>query len=251
MSNRPSSEKSGHNRQTAASRRVRDAQSGSSGSVIWLAVGLVVFVMLVAAAVAFAVRKPSDESGAPPAGKVDLNWSDVAVNGAPLAAAPDTAGAPDPAVGQAAPGLTGKTFDGTPLTIPASGKPKVVMFVAHWCPHCQKEVPLIAEHLGGKLPGDVDLYAVSTGVKEDRPNFPPGAWLRRENWPVPTMVDSAAGTAGDAFGLSGFPYFVAVGADGKVVDRQSGELTTEQFDALLAKARAGGSGATDTTAPPS
>jgi cytochrome c biogenesis protein CcmG/thiol:disulfide interchange protein DsbE len=248
MSNRPSSEKSGHNRPGAASQRVRDAQSGSSGSVIWFAVGLVVFVMLVAAAVAFAVRKPSEESGAPPAGKVDLNWSDVAVNGTPLAAAPSSGGT-DPAIGQAAPGLSGKTFDGTPLTIPASGKPKVVMFVAHWCPHCQKEVPLIAEHLGGNLPGDVDLYAVSTGVKEDRPNFPPGKWLRRENWPVPTMVDDAAGTAGDAYGLSGFPFFVVVGADGKVIDRQSGELTTEQFDALLAEARASGSGTPGTSAP--
>jgi thiol-disulfide isomerase/thioredoxin len=213
-----------------------------------MAVGLVVLVMLVVGAIVYVVQsRSSDNAGAPPPGKADLNWSDVAVTGAPLGEAPQSGA--DPAIGQAAPGLAGKTFDGSPLTIPASGKAKVVMFVAHWCPHCQKEVPLITEHLNGRLPSDVDLYAVSTGVREDRPNFPPGAWLRREDWPVPTLVDDSTGKAGEAYGLSGFPYFVAVDADGKVVDRQSGELTTEQFDALLAKAKAGGSAPAGTTAP--
>ena len=43
------------------------------------------------------------------------------------------------------------------------------------------------------------------------------------------------------YGLSGFPFFVAVDSSGKVVERASGELTTQQFDALLAAARSGGS----------
>jgi cytochrome c biogenesis protein CcmG/thiol:disulfide interchange protein DsbE len=115
----------------------------------------------------------------------------------------------------------------------------VVMFVAHWCPHCQKEVPLITAHLGGKLPGDVDLFAVSTGVDQTAPNYPPGAWLRKENWPVPTLVDDAQGSAAKAYGLSGFPYFVVVDASGKVVDRASGEIPVEQFDALINAARSG------------
>jgi hypothetical protein len=83
----------------------------------------------------------------------------------------------------------------------------------------------------------VDLYGVSTGVAEDRGNYPPGQWLRRENWPVPTLLDDAQGTAAQAYGLSSYPFFVAVDASGKVVARQSGELTMDQFDQLLAKAR--------------
>ena len=36
----------------------------------------------------------------------------------------------------------------------------------------------------------------------------------------------------DAFGLSAFPYFVAADAQGNVVARTSGEITTDQFAAL-------------------
>jgi hypothetical protein len=53
------------------------------------------------------------------------------------------------------------------------------------------------------------------------------------------MVDDSSGTAGTAYGLSGFPYFVAIGPDGKVVQRASGELTVEQFQSLIDAARNG------------
>src|SRR5438552_12519468 len=43
----------------------------------------------------------------------------------------------DPAVGKPMPTLRGTSFDGTPVTIAPDGHPKVIAFVAHWCPHCQ------------------------------------------------------------------------------------------------------------------
>jgi len=48
----------------------------------------------------------------------------------------------DPAVGLTAPVLEGASFDGTPITIggPTDG-PTLVVFLAHWCPHCNREVP--------------------------------------------------------------------------------------------------------------
>jgi hypothetical protein len=54
---------------------------------------------------------------------------------------------------------------------------------------------------------------------------------------VPTLADSDDKQAADAFGLSAFPFFVAVDASGEVVARTSGELTTEQFADLLDRAR--------------
>jgi cytochrome c biogenesis protein CcmG/thiol:disulfide interchange protein DsbE len=209
-------------------------------------------VVLIAFIVAISVTRTQEAAtvtaGVPAAGfntsegaAPDLTTAPVKVEGAALPELPSPTSADpkpaDPAVGQAVPQVSGQKFNGEPITIPVAGKPKVVLFVAHWCPHCQKEVPLITEHLGGQLPADVDLYAVSTAVAEPKGNYPPGAWLRKESWPIPTLVDDAEGTAAQAYGLSGFPFFVAVDKDGKVVGRQSGEISMEQFDALIAAAK--------------
>lgn len=160
----------------------------------------------------------------------------VTITGTPLVAARD--GGTDPAAGKAFPELSGlSTFDGSALSIAKDGRPKVIIFIAHWCPHCQREVPVIVDWLAANgTPTDVDLYAVSTGVAADRGNFPPAAWLIKENWPVPTLADDEKGSAFAAAGLTSFPSFVAVDAAGNVVLRTSGELSTSQFEALLARA---------------
>ena len=142
-------------------------------------------------------------------------------------------GGADPAVGQTIPEVKGQSFDGSPLEIGKDGRSKLIVFVAHWCPHCQKEIPLLVDWLkSNPLPGGVDLYAVSTGVTDKRPNYPPSAWLKKEGWTAKTLADSGEQQAADAFGLSAFPYFVAVDGSGKVVARTSGEITTSQFAEL-------------------
>jgi hypothetical protein len=67
---------------------------------------------------------------------------------------------------------------------------------------------------------------------ETRGNWPPGEWLVDEGWTQPTMVDPD-GSAAETWGLTSFPYFVAIDANGDVVARASGELTTAQFEELL------------------
>jgi hypothetical protein len=47
------------------------------------------------------------------------------------------------------------------------------------------------------------------------------------------MADSKDATAGDAFGLSGYPYFVLIDGDGKVVKRVSGEVAMDELTLLL------------------
>lgn len=161
----------------------------------------------------------------------------VAVGGNPLPQFP--ASGADKAVGVPFPELTGvKVTDSSPLAITNDGRPKVLIYIAHWCPHCQKEVPLLTAYFAGKgMPQGVDLYAVSTGVAKDRGNFPPADWLIKEQFPVPTLADDAKNTAFTAAGLTSFPSFVAVGADGTVKLRASGELTVDQFEQVLAAAQ--------------
>ena len=154
----------------------------------------------------------------------------VNVTGTPLATFSDR----DTAVGQPIPTVTGATFDASPVTIKNDGRAKVIFFVAHWCPHCQAEVPVITRWLAStNPPATVDLYAVSTAVSANQPNYPPSAWLARENWPIVTMADDNASSAARAFGLSGYPFFVVVKADGTVAVRASGELSVSQLDALV------------------
>ncbi len=139
----------------------------------------------------------------------------------------------DPAFGTTAPTLTGTGFDGTDVVIGADGSPKVVYFLAHWCPHCQAEVPLIQDLIeDGRLPDGLDVYAVSTAVDRGRGNFPPSDWLGDEGF-TPTVVrDDADGTAFATFGGSSFPYVVYLDGDNRVLGRSAGSLDGETIEQL-------------------
>lgn len=140
----------------------------------------------------------------------------------------------DPAVGETMPEIRGASFDGSPVRVANDGRPKVLFFLAHWCPHCQNEVPVIVDYLEEEgEPEGIDLLAVSTAVDDRRPNFPPSAWLEREAWPVPVLADSEGGTAAEAYGVSGFPFFVAIDGDGKVVARHAGPLGRDRLAELI------------------
>ncbi len=160
----------------------------------------------------------------------------VRVVGASLPAFPE--GGSDRAKGLAFPEISGQdVVTGSPVRIANDGRPKVVMVIAHWCPHCQREVPVVADWLGRDPRADlVDVYAISTAVDRSRGNYPPATWLVEEGWDVPTVADDANGTAFRATGASSFPSFIAIDAQGKVVARASGELTADQFARLVTTA---------------
>ncbi len=89
---------------------------------------------------------------------------------------------------------------------PGGGAPKLVVFVAHWCPHCQREVPLLVNWMSsGQKPANLDVVAVSTANDLSDVNSPASDWLKRENWPTPVMADSSDNTAANAYGLPGVP----------------------------------------------
>ena len=80
---------------------------------------------------------------------------------------------------------------------------------------------------------------MSTSVTPEAENFPPQAWLAREGWPARTLPDDAELSMAAAYGVSGFPFFVAFDDQGVVVERASGEIGTDRFDELVAAALAG------------
>jgi cytochrome c biogenesis protein CcmG, thiol:disulfide interchange protein DsbE len=159
----------------------------------------------------------------------------VSIVGDVLVPLPDKG--PDPATGAVAPTVEGRDFTGKSVTIkPGDGKPKLILFVAHWCPHCQREVPRIVQWVNdGSIPKSIEVIAVSTGVKSDQNNFPPSKWLAKESWPGVIVADDTKSQAGLAYGLTGFPFFVVVDGTGKVVARDSGEKQLAEIQALIAK----------------
>jgi thiol-disulfide isomerase/thioredoxin len=183
----------------------------------------VVGALVVAAVIAILATGGDDQETAPAAG--------VTVTGQSL---PAFAEGNDPAVGLPAPTLRGEDFGGRPVTIVDDGRPKAIIFLAHWCPHCQREVPLIQDWLNSQgTPAGVDLYSVATSIDPSQPNYPPDAWLDREGWTVPVLVDDARDSAATAYGLTEFPYFVFVDGEGDVFARASGELTIEQLQTYV------------------
>lgn len=138
----------------------------------------------------------------------------------------------DPARGKIAPVVTGFGFDGAPLTIAPTGKPMLLVFLAHWCPHCNAEIPRLIEWKeSGAMPGDLEVIGVSTGARDDAPNWPPSQWVVDKAWPWPVMADSEDQGAALAFGVSGYPGLILLNGDGKVLARRSGEASIEDLKA--------------------
>ena len=187
---------------------------------------LVVILALVAF---FATRGEND--GGPAAEEVEQVRA-VAVEGQPLPQL--SPNGEDPAVGQTAPAIRGTGFGGDAVNIEPGPQPRLVIFVAHWCPHCQREVPKIVQWLEDSgTPQGLDMIVVATATDPNRPNYPPSEWLEEEGLDLPTMADDRNGTAASAFGLSAYPYFVLMDANNRVIARDSGELSTDELDNLV------------------
>ncbi len=188
--------------------------------------GLIAGFIVVAGVVAIVLSRSSDTTTA-------VATQPVVVTGQALSPLEDPAN--DASVGQSAPTIVGKDFVGKDRTIPTAGKRTLVAIVAHWCPHCQREVPRLVEwQASGTVPDDLDVVLLSTGVSEQNGNYPPSAWLEREQNPFPVLADDEESTAAQALGNAGFPTLVLIGADGKVVRRTSGEKTLEELTAFVA-----------------
>jgi thiol-disulfide isomerase/thioredoxin len=163
--------------------------------------------------------------------------AEVEISGESLDAMPDgvtlTTPDVDAAIGQEAPELIGTNFQGEEVAITADGRPKAVYFMAHWCSHCQAELPALKELMDtGGLPDGVDVYTVSTAIDETLPNFPPYLWFDEEEFEGPVLRDDADSSAYVSYGGGGLPYAVYLDADNRVISRSSGELPSETISAL-------------------
>ena len=196
-------------------------------------IGAIIAIVIGGAAIVAITSSGSDSAST--TGSIS-EFSDITVSGEALPSFDSVSTATDTAIGLPAPVVSGKGFTGTEITTDGAGTPTLLVFLAHWCPHCQREVPLLVEwEKDGKTPTGVDVIAVATGTDPANPNFPPSEWLAREEFPAlwPVIADSADKKAANAFGLSGYPYFVLVDAQGNVFKRLSGEIPMDELTAII------------------
>lgn len=147
----------------------------------------------------------------------------------------------DTAIGTKAPVLVGVDYDGNPIRIDAEAAgPTMVVFLAHWCSHCNAEVPVLNQlRDDDRIPDEVNVVAVSTAVSPGQPNFPPDRWLVDKDWSFPAMADGVDMTTesfigATAFGVTGFPFTALLDANGNVAARWSGGRPPSEIASLLA-----------------
>jgi cytochrome c biogenesis protein CcmG/thiol:disulfide interchange protein DsbE len=230
-------------RREAQRAEARQAAARRTPASRWLLPGLIGAAVVVAAVLAIALSgggtptggsstvPPSGASGGPAASGTGAAAQAPVITGTSLPEFQAPTG--DAAIGRPAPEVTGADLDGSPVAIEADGRPKIVLFLAHWCPHCQEEVPVVQAWItAGGLPSGVDFVSVATAIDPNAPNYPPDAWLDREGWTAPVIVDPTNSVA-QAYGLSAFPFWVFVGPDGTVRARTVGSVPAADLEAMI------------------
>lgn len=210
--------------------------SGSSTlSARAIIIGVAIVVALAAAIAIFAsggddTSGPTTTADIADGGVAPAEFQDVKVEGDAL----DPLGkdATDPAKGKVGPNVSGYTHSGFPVSIkPATdGQPTLLVFLAHWCPHCNAEMPrLVKWYESGQVPDDLRVVGVTTSSREDQANWPPSEWMQSFKWPFEVLADSQTNQAGVSYGVDGYPFMVLLDKDGKVAARHSGEMEESEI----------------------
>lgn len=206
-----------------------DGRGRSSSNPVPVVVVVGIVAVIVGFVLATAVLRPRgrDSTGTGTAERFPA----VSIEGAPLPVL-ERSGY-DPAAGRPVPVVSGTTVTGRPIRLTEAGRPTMIFVIAHWCPHCNNEVPKIVEWMeSGRAPDGIRFTAVSTATNPAAPHYPPAEWLEQERWPVPTLADSRSGEAARALGTPGYPYIVFVRSDGTVHARSSGEAPIPQLQRM-------------------
>ena len=144
---------------------------------------------------------------------------------------------PDPAVqsGLRLSGLTGdEYYSGERVIYAPDGENATVWLVwAHWCPHCQNDLPALAtflEESGADYP-HVQVVTITTSIDDTRGN-PLVPYLDASQFPFPVLVDPD-GSLATSLGTPAFPFWVVTGPDGQVLLRRPGEFGPDQLPNLF------------------
>jgi thiol-disulfide isomerase/thioredoxin len=213
----------------------RKKKKASSGDSMRTILYVVLVVVGIAGAVALGTSGGSSETSTDtvvtvPGGVQPAEYQKVSATGGLLAPLPESGA--DTETGKSVAVLKGYDLQGRPVTIDPAGEGKatLVVFLAHWCQFCNREIPVLNKwRESGEVPTGLRVVGVTTGSKADQANWPPSKWMTAMKWPFEVMADSEAQEAAAAYGVAGYPFMAFVGANGKITARTSGEVPVEQI----------------------
>ncbi|MEY3805896.1 MAG: hypothetical protein RIR69_708 [Actinomycetota bacterium] len=208
-----------------AQRKNKQTQQQRKKSTMQKAVALLVVVVALAATIAIGLSSGTSAPRVDDGNSAIITgqFQEVNVDGELLPPLPEDGD--DPARDTPAPILNGYDFRGNPITINAANDTRdtLLVFLAHWCPHCNDEVPkLIDWREKGLIPDNLRVVGITTGSRNDAPNWPPSDWIEEKKWPFEVLADSEQQTAALAYGVSAYPFMAVVNADGVLKTRFSG-----------------------------
>lgn len=118
-----------------------------------------------------------------------------------------------------------------PLSLASvKGKPTLLVFWAHWCPHCQKMMPVFQQFADDHSDAfNVLTVATAIGAQPSQPQFSsPKRLMTTQDITLPTMRDGD-GAAATAYDVTGFPAMYLVDANGVLVGSAQGEMSPQQL----------------------
>lgn len=137
-----------------------------------------------------------------------------------------------PAIGVAAPNFSAKASDGSVITkADIAGKPTLMVFFASWCPHCQAEAPKL-KALAEANPG-LKVVAIGVGYNDTQK----GIWDFQSKFSLPFPTYDDGGKAASVYGITSYPTLVSVDKNGMIADRDTGEVSPDRLNSLVAKAK--------------
>jgi len=146
-------------------------------------------------------------------------------------------GQPDAALGVVLGDVTGtEYYTNQEMTFdPTDGVSRAWLIWAHWCPHCQREMPAVSEWYAENADAypNVELVSVTSSIDPSRGN-PLEPYLDELQTPFPVLVDDDLRLA-EQFGLNAFPFWVFTSPDGTTVLRVAGYLEVDQVAEIFAQ----------------
>ena len=133
-------------------------------------------------------------------------------------------------VGEKAPGFTAETVGGGSVSVgDGEAGATMLVFFATWCPHCQREAPVMSEL---ETQYD-DLQLVMVGI--DAQDNPDKVRQFAEEYDIesPAVYEPLLGSE---YGVSGYPTVYVLDENNKVVGAHSGEAPREVYEAWIEEA---------------
>jgi len=160
--------------------------------------------------------------------------SDIEITGEKIEISIPNSGV-DSASGKFSPVINHKISNDNPIVSYPENTPTIFLFVAHWCPFCQEELPEVIQWIEEDqiLEKGVKVVLIVTSIDSEKPNYPPDAWLFNEKWQYPVIYDDQKNLIAEHFGVSYFPSWVFTENDGMVAFTHAGKITKEELSQLV------------------